>query len=70
MDSLHPLLALAKWIKDPHAASEVRVETRSSWNRIVALPVATLDPTPFSEVRVWKSMTSPSHLLAKPVSLQ
>ena len=69
-DSVHPLLPLAKWLKDHHTASEVRVETRSSWNRIVVLLAATLDATPFSEFRVWKSMTSPSHLPAKLVSLQ
>ncbi len=61
------LLALAKWLKDHHAATEVRVEAQGFRSQVVALLSAALEPTAFSEVRVEKGMRSLGHLLAKPV---
>ncbi len=61
------LLALAKWLKDHHAATEVRVEAHGFRSQVVALLGAALDPTAFSEVWVEKGIKSLSHLLAKPV---
>jgi hypothetical protein len=61
------LLALAGWLKDDHAATEVRVEAQGFRSQVVALLSAALDPAAFSEVRVEKGMKSLRHLLAKPV---
>ena len=61
------LLALAQWLKDHHAAPEVRVEAQGFRSQTVALLGAALDPTAFSEVRIEKGMKSLRHLLTKPV---
>ena len=61
------LLALAKWLKDHHAASEVRVEAQGFRSLVVALLGAALDPTAFSEFRFDKGIKSLGHLLDKPV---
>ena len=61
------LLALARWLKNHHAASEVRVEAQGFRSQTVALLGAALDPTAFSEVRIEKGIKSLRHLLTKPV---
>ena len=64
--TLH-LLALAKWLKDHHAATEVRIEAHGFRSQVVALLGAALNAVAFSEVSVDKGIKSLSHLLAKPV---
>lgn len=61
------LLALAEWLKNHHAASEVRVEAQGFRSQVATLLGATLDPTAFSEVRIEKGIKSLRHLLTKPV---
>lgn len=61
------LLALTQWLKNHHAASEVRVEAHGFRSQTVALLGAALDPTAFSEVRIEKGVKTLRHLLTKPV---
>ena len=61
------LLALAKWLKDHHGATAVRVEAQGFRSQVTALLAAALDPTVFSEVRIEKGIKSLLHLLTKPV---
>ena len=61
------LLALAKWLKDHHGATAVRVETQGFRSQVAALVAAALDPTAFSEVRIENGIKSLRHLLTKPV---
>ena len=46
------LLALAKWLKDHHSATEVRVEAQGFRSQVVALLGAALNAVAFSEVSV------------------
>ena len=61
------LLALAKWLKDHHGATSVRVEAQGFRSQAAALLGVAIDPAAFSEVRVEEGMKTLGHLLAKPV---
>ena len=61
------LLALAKWLKDHHGATSVRVEAHGFRSQATALLAAALDPTAFSGVRIEKGIKSLRHLLTRPV---
>ena len=64
------LFALAKWLKDHHAAPEIRVEAQGFRSQVVALLGVAVDPTALSEVRIEKGMKDLTCLLAEPVRVE